>query len=274
MARPGERGAALVLVLWVTAAVGLLAAALATNVRFEARRLGNEIDAAVARQAIDGALALAVLGLADPDPARRWVADGRAVAAAEPGVRLEIRSWDEMGRLDLNRTPEDRLRRILRAGLDLPTAAVEAILAGRRQRPLVSVAELAKSLDAVSFRRLVSLATLHNGLPQDGIAATSAAPALLHAWPGLGPQDERQVLDARRQPGTLLAEDTVARLRGAGIWVGPPGEVFTVRVLAVTASGARASVEALLWLRADRRSAYRVLEWREPAPDPDAEAVL
>lgn len=269
MAPARERGAALVMVLWVTAAIGLLAAALATNVRFEARRLGNEIEAAAARQAIDGALALAVLGLGDPDPAHRWVADGRAIAAVEDGVQLELRAWDELGRLDLNRTPEERLRQILRAGLDLPPASIEAILAARKARPLVSVAELARILDAAGFRRLAPLLTVYNGLPQDGIAGNSAAPALLRAWPGVGPQDERQLLDARRRPGTLLAEDSVARLRAAGVWVGPPGEVFTVRVLAVTATGARASVEAVLWLRADRRSAYRVLEWREPAPDLD-----
>jgi hypothetical protein len=271
--RPGERGAALVVVLWITLAIALLAAALSRGIRLETHRLANRVAAAEARAAVEAGFAHAAMGLLSPVD-RRWTGDGRVHAVQDGAARLDIRVWDDTGRLDLNRAPPERLRRILAGVLDgaRAEALVRRILAARTPGPITDPAALAAAagLDRAAWARLARLTTVHNGLPAEGVAARAAPDGLLRLWPGLAPLDRRALLAARDRPGTPLPAGLAARLAALGLQDGPPGEVFTVRVTATTLA-ARASAEALVWLHAGAGQAYRILEWREPAEADDEE---
>lgn len=269
--RPGERGAALIIVLWICAVVALLAGAFAGTVGLEARRTANMVAAAQARALIDAGIAHAVARLTHPDPSRRPVADGRPLAVVEDGAALTLRLWDETGRLDLNRAPPELLSAVLAeaAGADGRRAAALALARREAGRPLSSVLDLGgpDGLDAAAFARVAALVTVHNALETGGVSAAAAPEALLRAWPKLSGADARGLLEARER-GQPVREDLPLRLATLGLMSNAPaGQVFTVRVQVETDASARASAEAILWIAVDGRSAYRVLEWREPAPD-------
>ncbi|HET19627.1 MAG TPA: general secretion pathway protein GspK, partial [Chromatiales bacterium] len=70
------RGIALVLVLWVLALLGTLAMGYSAISRTEALLTRNTVDGARLRAAAEAGLALAVMGVGQPDPLLRWRSDG------------------------------------------------------------------------------------------------------------------------------------------------------------------------------------------------------
>lgn len=127
---PGERGFALLVVLWWTALLALLGTQLATAGRFEAQRAGNLRSAATARAAAEGVLQEAVFHLLDGSPAG-WAADGapRVVRVTGGLAHLDIRS--EAAKIGLNQASAGLLAALLaRLGTDPRQAAslADAIL--------------------------------------------------------------------------------------------------------------------------------------------------
>lgn len=258
-----EQGAALVVVLWICAVVALLAGGFTLSVTLEARRLSAQVRGAEARALVEAGLAHAVMGLRQPNAQRRWVPDGREYRVAEEGASLSVRVWDEGGRLDLNRAPPPVLEAVL--GMEVAAWTAARRTAGR---PAASIAELAGAggPGAAAYRDAAPLATVH-GAADGTVSALAAPPALLRAWPGLTAADAAALLEARRA-GQAPGRELAGRAQAAGLAVDrPPGPAFTVRVEVAGGQGARASAEAVLWIAVDAASAYRILEWREPAPD-------
>ncbi len=97
----GERGFALLVVLWWVLFLALLGSQLAVSGRLEARRGGNVRSAAIARALAEGALQETIFHLLDSTPGR-WIADGSVHLLQMAGgvARVQIRS--EAGRLGLN----------------------------------------------------------------------------------------------------------------------------------------------------------------------------
>src|ERR1700742_3604924 len=98
----GERGWALVSVLWALTMIALMAAATqaltvtAYNSERHAMvdaRAGADLDAAGVR---------AVLGVSDIRPDRRWRTDGTAQVFVYDRLRIRVSVQDELGRIDLN----------------------------------------------------------------------------------------------------------------------------------------------------------------------------
>ena len=83
-----EEGFALLLVIWITALMALLAAGIAGDTQSEARIAQSRLSLARLRVAADAGIDLAALGLTDPDPARRWRADGSARSLRYDGTAL------------------------------------------------------------------------------------------------------------------------------------------------------------------------------------------
>ena len=99
--RAGERGFALLIVLWWVLFLALLGSQLAVSGRLEARRAGNVRSAAMARALVEGALQETVFHLLDNTPGR-WVADGRVYLLSMPGGVAQVQIRSEAGRLGLN----------------------------------------------------------------------------------------------------------------------------------------------------------------------------
>jgi len=250
--RSRQAGFALVLVLGIVAVAATLATGLATTVRYEVRRIANAGASAEARALLDAGVALGVMGATDPDPARRLRTDGtpRMVGFAEG--RIELRVFEDAGRLDLNREPVSRLAALFAvAGVPDPADLARAVAAwrgdsdggsgsadGLPRRPFLSVDELAAvpGVPPDLTRRLGEAMTVDG--PAGGLVPSVAGPMVRAALPAL--------------PERLLP--TI-------------GRIVSVRVRVAGPAGGAATAEAtVLLLDPPDPVPYRVLEWREPVP--------
>jgi len=104
-----QRGAALLLVVWVVALLSLLAAtALALTVN--AAKIARSMQARLALEsAADAAISRTLLGLADPDPTRHPPINGTWSAIQSFGFSVDVKIVDDGGKLDVNTAPQDWL---------------------------------------------------------------------------------------------------------------------------------------------------------------------
>ena len=94
------RGAALLLVLWLVLLLSGLVAGYALSARVESMQGNGAARGVVAQEAARAGIEYAVSRLLDPDPARRWVADGRRYRFALDGVAVELAVRDEAAKID------------------------------------------------------------------------------------------------------------------------------------------------------------------------------
>jgi len=123
---PGDRGFALLIVLWWTVLLAMLGTQLAASGRLDVQRAGNLRAAAMAEAAADGVLQEAVFHILDGSPAG-WAADGsvHAVPVAGGVARVEIRS--EAAKIGLNQASPALLAALLtRLGTDRRQSAALA----------------------------------------------------------------------------------------------------------------------------------------------------
>lgn len=249
--RATQRGIALPMALWVAMALALLSAGIAATAGQATRRQGSVDQVAVARALLDTGFSLGVMLAVHPDSARRLPADGSSVTLTEPEGTVTLSLWDEAGRMDLNRTSPDRIQAVAARLLPRDQAdALAAALSRRRQsrEPWHSVMELAAHLSPAGFATLYPLLTVHAPAMGEGLVSLRSMPPSLRAvWPGLR--------DDVKDPASLGLANS-----------GPPSSLFTLRVTARTPQGAVASADAVLWIIIQGTRAFRILEWREPAP--------
>lgn len=280
-----QRGAVLLVVLWVTALLALLAAAFSAETSARARGTHAAVDGAAARAIAEGALWFAVFGLAgavagDPSLPR----DGRMRQLAQPGAELRVAVQDTSGKIDLNRAdalllaalfarfePDaDRLARLVDALEDWRDPDEERRLHGAEaddyagaglswapgNRPFASVDELGLVLgvDRALLEALRPLVTVHSG--QGGVNPLVAPREVLLAMPGAEAAEVESRLATRAD-----LEERSSRL--ARVAAGTYELVATAKM----DSGARRSVRAVVRIRPGQRVPYAVLEWGETAVD-------
>ncbi|MES2859299.1 MAG: type II secretion system minor pseudopilin GspK [Pseudomonadota bacterium] len=113
------RGAALLLVMWLILLLSGLVAGYAMSARIESLQ-GNGLARSVgAREVARAGIEIAVSRLGNPDPAQRWVPDGRGNAISFEGASIDVAVRDETGKIDLNAASADLLAALLR-GLGEP----------------------------------------------------------------------------------------------------------------------------------------------------------
>lgn len=257
----GQQGFALVLVLGTLVLIAALALGLARTSRLEVRRTANMAAADKARALLDAGIALAVFDADRPLRARRFRPGGPPVRVELGDAALDIRLFEDRGRVDVNRSSPVLLRGVIEAAgadPDRARAIADAVSVrrgdsmtararedGQPQRPFLSVSELAGvpgmtpdllrrmwdelTVDGVAGRPLAVVAgPLTVAALSDRAAATAAA--------GIDPDDALPIV----------------------------GRSLTLRVRAVK-DGASALAEAVVVL-SDIRSPvpYRVVEWRTP----------
>ena len=123
---PGDRGFALLIVLWWTVLLALLGAQLASSGRLDAQRAGNLRNAAMAEAAAAGALQEAIFHVLDGSPAG-WAADGAPHALAVPGGIARVGVRNEAAKIGLNQASPALLAALLtRLGTDRRQSAALA----------------------------------------------------------------------------------------------------------------------------------------------------
>ena len=230
-----QRGAALLLVLWVLALLSVLLGGLAGWVQLESRQ------ALWLRQHTQTVLA-AEAGIALVMADRRWVADGRDIPLVFDDAQLHVSLRSERGKLYLvNAEAHDLTRLALACGASPAQAAqVAKALDARRKQGLAPfrVLEEVRQLPGMSqtlYRQLLPELTLWSDLDRPAPAFASAL--------------MRQALNLPQQSA-----------QGAD-----PGEVLVVDSRAQRPGGyeARLQVTVLLSPTEDGAQPYRVLRWQE-----------
>ena len=123
--RGRERGVALVLVLWLTVLLTVIAGGFAYSMRTEALAARNAISLAQARAFADGAVMRVTYELMRPRTLNEvWQADGAVHTWDEEGARIAANATDESGKIDLNTASDALLKNLFQtaAGLDADAA--------------------------------------------------------------------------------------------------------------------------------------------------------
>ena len=272
----GQRGIALVAVLWGLAILSIIAAAFLADTRSQGTIARNLMENAKAQALADAGVYRAIAGILSIDPAIAWRADGTAYQLSLGEGEVLITIADEGGKVDINRA-QDRLLRELFEGSGMPendaAALIDAIRDfadrdddrrpagaedddyvaaglewGAKDAPFEAVEELQQVLGMSRplYDRLAPFLTVYSGRAQ--VNPVVAPREVLMAMPGLG-EEQVDALLARRAEGD-------ARVRSVGT-------AFTIRAAAVTSGGGQFIREAVVQRTADRRNPYLIREWRQ-----------
>ena len=122
----GQRGWALISVLWALSILTMLVAAAQTLSFSSAQRERRALDAAETDAALDAGVVRAVLGITDPRPQQRWRVDGVAQQFVLDGRTIRVTVQDEFGRIDLNAADGSLLNQLLRSA-GVPEDGAEAL---------------------------------------------------------------------------------------------------------------------------------------------------
>jgi len=296
-----DRGLALVLVLWATVALSLIAGSFAYGMRGETALTRNLLERARAGLLADAGIRLGIAQMVSQvmRPGRRagdWRMDGttHVVSLAGGHVRVGIRS--ERGKIDLNAAPRELLAglgsslgakdpdklaaRILdwrdpdtkvhNGGAEDADYEAAGLSHGAGDRAFASVTELGQvlAIEVADLRKLLDLVTVYSGSSQ--IDAITASRDVLVAVPGLSKAvvdryiDEREALAERgKRPSAALLSAGEAYLIMTDAASAKVGLTYTVQAQGVTDDGTRVRKRAVVQLTGDRARQFSVLAWSD-----------
>jgi general secretion pathway protein K len=283
----GERGLALISVLWGLSLLSVIAT-LALSSSVSNRRIEvNQFKEIRARTIAEAAIIRAALGLTDSRSDQRWRVDGVAQTFTFDGLPVSVAVQDELGKIDLNTARDDVLRGLFHAVVpnqDLADALTDRVLDWRapgmqkhlngattadydsagsafvpRGAAFQSVDELNFVLGMTPeiFARVVSALTVYSSRPT---LDPNTAPVLALQAAGQPEQVAGNIVSSR---GTGRAgQGTLDPGMGLG------GRAFTITV-SVTLDGRVYVNEAVIRLTGDPARPYWILAWDgRPAPAP------
>lgn len=250
----GQRGFALLIVLFSLGLLALIGTHITLAGRTEAQIARNLREAAAAEAAADGAIHEAVFRLRDGSP-RRWVTDGLPRELAQPGVAITVWPGTPSGLLNPNSAPPALVAALLRqlgarpeaaaaiaaAMFDWrtpgPAAAKAApyIAAGSRYaptgKPFADIDELAAVLGMTPelLSALRPYVSVHNYGPIDPLRAPPAlARALAEAGVGQPALADNGPVALLRAEAVLPSGTSFVRRATVLLLPGPHGEPFRI----------------------------------------------
>jgi general secretion pathway protein K len=300
--RAGSRqsGVALVLVMWVSVLITVVATSFIVERRTEAMVVRNSVSLARAEAAADAGVQRGVMELyrADNTPGV-WRRDGTPQAWSFDGIPVRVELRDESAKIDINTAADPLLRGLLASsGMDEEeaTRVLDAILdwrdadslrrpngaeeaeyraAGLSYKPANAPFQAIEELQLVLgmrpeiYRRLVPSITVFSR--QAGVNTTIASREVLLAIPGITSDVVDQFLarreDARKQGLPLPVLTQAASLAASN------SMVATVHAEARLDDGTVFAREAVAILRPVPHKPVTFVAWRETtAAPPDSEA--
>lgn len=286
--RRPDRGVALVVVLWLTTLLAVIAASLAFATRTETRAAADRVARAQARALAEAGIERAALELLRPPAERAWRTDGTVYGIELGDGTLEISVRAVNGRIDLNHAPPELLRGLF-ASLDIDAdaaALADAVLdwrdedderrpqgaedpeyaaAGRpygaRDGPFLALGEVTQVLGVsyAVYRQLRELVTIH--ARADQIDPASAPRGVLEAVPELAPEDIERFL-AAREAGEPIERARVVLGSGARFLARSSPRAYAVRVRARSGRGALVHQQAVIRITGRPERPYVVLDRR------------
>jgi len=294
-----QRGVALILVLWVIALMSVLLGSFALISRTENLQARHLLDATTARYAAEAGLERAVYELRNPDPATRWVGDGRPYEFVFDNAQVRVELTEESGKIDINAADDILLQSLfvsVGASADQAAALAAAIQDWRdpddavrpqgaeaseyksvglayapRNAPFQTVSEVQQVLgmNYELYARIEPAITIYAGNATPN-AAYAPLQALL-ALPDMTPELAQQLIAARQQiipgqSGPGQASGTPLTLPdGTPVVANGGGNTYTIKSRATLANGASTVLDASIRLGGVGAAGrpYTVLRWRD-----------
>ena len=289
----GQRGIALVAVLWSLVLLSIISTAFLRGARSEAELARNAVGSAKTRALAEAGIHRAALSLGGLSFEGRWRADGRVYPwrFAEGALLISIR--DEAGKIDLNAAPPALLRGLFLAageshevasaladavldfrdsnklrrpnGAEDPDYLAAGLARGAKDAPFEVITELRQVLGVSEalYRRLAPEITVHSKLPT--VDHLTASGMVLRAIPGTNPGEVEEFLERRAAAGSEaeLESLTIPSLAGAADFLSSDdsGLVFGVRAEARAADGAVFVRDAVIALGDGRTRGFSILSW-------------
>ncbi|RDZ27568.1 general secretion pathway protein GspK [Lysobacter silvisoli] len=153
--RDHQRGAALLLVLWLIAMLTALVGAFAMTARVENLQGRVLTRGLVAQNAARAGMEYALTRVGQSDPRLQWRPDGTAYRWSYAGARVEVKLIDENGKVDLNQADANLLTALIQSagGIEQQADAAQlasAIMDWRDPDPLTQIAGGAEDPDYAS----------------------------------------------------------------------------------------------------------------------------
>jgi len=303
--RRAQRGVALVIVLWASILIAVVASTFIFERRTDAMIIANSVSIARARAAADAGVYRAVFDAYRNDNAPEiWKRDGFPRDWRFEGIPVRVEMRDESAKIDINAAPDALLRGLfVNAGLseDEANALVDAVLdwrdadslkrlhgaeeddykaAGLAYRPANAPFQAIEELQLVLgmrpeiYRRIAPSITVFSRQP--GVNPQLASRDVLLAIPGLTPEVVDDYL-ARRADAYANGQP-IPTLPQAGAFGAGNSLVVSIRSEAALDDGTYFAREAVALLRPAPRKPVTFVSWREstaapPAPAPPADAA-
>jgi general secretion pathway protein K len=246
--RDGERGIALIAVLWIMVVLAALAASFSTSTRTQVNLARNMVAAAEAETIADAGIARAAAGLALTVRQGGLRADGTVYAWQFGDGEARFSISDEGGKIDLNTAPRTLLRDLLEVvgadreadlladaivayrGGDAPDGEDEAAFSdeGAGATPFALLAELQRvpGMTGEIYRLIAPALTVYGDQPEPD--ARAAPPVVREALARrqnrrqaepLGPAEAEEAVPLPPEgPLSILAEGTFARRSSLGVF--------------------------------------------------------
>jgi general secretion pathway protein K len=290
-----QRGIALILALWLTVMLTVIASGFAFSMRSEALAARNMISLAQARAAADGAVERTVFELSRTATPETWKRDGTPHTWKDGDVTLTASATDEAAKIDLNTANEVLLRSLFTniggADPDLAAHIADAILdwrdaddltrpngaeeadyraAGLKYKPanapFETVTELARVMGVTPaiYARVADTLTVHSR--QAGINPLTASRNVLLALPNATPEVVDAYLAQRSE--ALQANQPVPPFPLAQGFAAGAGPVWRVRAVATLPDGVTFAREAVVSPSGDARRPLVALAWLDPITTP------
>lgn len=287
----GEKGVALVLVLWILLLVTISTGAYTLTARMDQLEAHTVLSGTQARLAAEAGLNLAVMSLRDPDEEQRLIPDGRSYYMEFEGIQVEVQVTDERGKLNINSANEEVLIELLTTngvdgadaellaaaiadwvdtdeieranGAELPAYETAGLAVGPANRRFVMVEELIQVI-GMSWELYTRMSPGLTVYSDAKLLDPAYAPVeALMALPDMSEEDARNFVEERHSEESLtslelaLPNGEVAMARGRGL-------TYSILAKATMPNGIWDQIEATVRLggSSDGRP-YRVLRWKE-----------
>ncbi|VAW34923.1 hypothetical protein MNBD_GAMMA01-2184 [hydrothermal vent metagenome] len=286
-----QSGVALILVLWVTVLLTVIAASFALSARTEGVQAKMVFDTTRARYLAEAGLHRAVYELRNPDPESRWIADGRTYKMDFAGSEVEIQITDETGKIDINLASDELLVGLFASlgmsddeammltervidwrdnddirgmdGAEDDDYEAEGYKYGAKDALFDTVPELQQvmGISYEMYRRLEPAITVYSGSRNINIAY--APEQALMALAGVEREDARQFIEERElieKPGEelpILANGQTGAARGGGV-------AFSIQAKGTLTNGRWAQLDATIRLGGTVNGRpFRIVRWRD-----------
>ncbi len=286
-----QSGVALILVLWVTVLLTVIAASFALSARTEGVQARMVFDTTKARYLAEAGLNRAVYELRNPDIEYRWIADGRKYNMELAQSEIEISIVDETGKIDLNLASDELLvglfaslgiseeealmltERVIDwrdndnikgfSGAEDDDYEAEGYPYGAKDALFDTVPELQQvmGIDYDMYRKLEPAVTVYSGSRNLNIAY--APEQALMALPDVGLEDARQFIEERELVENVGDELPILPNGQSGVARGG-GVAFSIVVKATLSNGHWAQLDATIRLGGTVQGRpFRIVRWRD-----------